>query len=875
MRRYCRSHLPVLFCVSTECGASPYLTAAKSEGITIMKTGFAIIVILAMHGAASATADLHWTFMNGPGCGSIEPLVSSGTHVFAGGHGGIFRSDDSGKHWYNILTTNYGDDVTSLLVVDSTILFVSQKQSIGRSTDFGKTWTPSQTSVKYVSSLCSAGGYCFLVRSDGVLRSTNVGATWDLLPGSLVGQNTHSMYAFDNVLYLTDTCIFRSTDFGNTWISNVAPSSLDFYIGIASVRGMLFAATMESGVFRSRNHGGTWEPFNNGLTCPYTQCIVADSSCVLVFTQDGVFRLDSASAAWTLLPPNPLFASTSPATLATLGSSDLIGTPAGVYMSADHGTHWTPSNSGLNNACVNDIAVNDRGVYAATTNGIYRTTDQGTSWTTLLEAGASHIIVEGRQLTAGRSNVGGSFFVLTSDDDGSTWRTLRMAGGTLNGLTRYGNYLVLEDNGFNAYMHFERSTDGGVTWRECAKSPSWSGYLQYDYEDHILYDGCGNRSFDFENTTEPAVPDGSKPSAICGGEIYRLDRSSIVIHSRGNAAGPDTLHPGPTLYPLSSIAATVGGVWVASRVGGVTAYDRHERRWIPSNDGLRDTTISVLKIFNNTLYAGSLHSGIYRAALPTVPDTVVVSAIGTQAVCAGDTTWVRAFVRGTNPPFTVAWTKSDGSPIDSLDVMPGASATDSLLRLRPRQSLNLLVSATNATGRTDTVYMTLPVNEIPHPVITRNGNRLVWSVSDRSPYWSQWFDGRDSAIKGAYAHEFQPTKSDSYYVKVNIAGCMGISPKFYFQLDGVSSPALSPDQPVVSVWPNPASDIVTISIADLPLGEQTRCTVTDVLGRAVIVQMTNDHGTTTLDVGSLPPGLYTVSIGTRRTVYCSRLNMIR
>jgi photosystem II stability/assembly factor-like uncharacterized protein len=62
------------------------------------------------------------------------------------------------------------------------------------------------------------------------------------------------------------------------------------------------------------------------------------------------------------------------------GSILFVGTPAGVYRSADNGTSWVKSVVGPAVTFVSALAADSSNVFAGTSAGVFRSTDEGGSW---------------------------------------------------------------------------------------------------------------------------------------------------------------------------------------------------------------------------------------------------------------------------------------------------------------------------------------------------------------------------------------------------------------------------------------------------------------------------------------------------------------
>ncbi len=168
-------------------------------------------------------------------------LVASGTNLFAGARG-VYLSTDEGTSW---------EAVNSGL-----------PKAKGDTSQY-----------EIITALASNGSILVAGMADGVVLSTNNGASWSQTG---LHESVNALAFFGGNIYAgTDsTGVFRTTDNGATWSDvNVGlskdPLDTSKYIPITSIiskGAIIFAGTPTDGIFLSTDNGSDWAPANNGLT---------------------------------------------------------------------------------------------------------------------------------------------------------------------------------------------------------------------------------------------------------------------------------------------------------------------------------------------------------------------------------------------------------------------------------------------------------------------------------------------------------------------------------------------------------------------------------------------------------------------------------
>jgi len=276
-----------------------------------------------------------------------------------------------------------------------------------------------------------------------VWRSTNAGDAWSRFGGGLgdvfiqslsVGAN-HEVYASS-----VGSGVFINAGAGWTPSSNGLASPM--IADVESVGGVLVAATLDAGTFRSTNGGANWTWSGTGLTTSRVSSLTVDplaASRIYAATPDGVFRSDNAGESWTAINAGMRLVNTWSVTVDPLSSANLYaGTNGhGVYRSVDGGATWMVSTNGLSIPDVRVVAPGAAGAILAGTlgGGVSRSADGGATWAgavTLDLSGSFVLAVQVNPInpsivyagTAGRG-------VLKSSNGGVDWKPVTNGLGSL------------------------------------------------------------------------------------------------------------------------------------------------------------------------------------------------------------------------------------------------------------------------------------------------------------------------------------------------------------------------------------------------------------------------------------------------------------
>ncbi len=277
---------------------------------------------------------------------------------------------ESAPAWSSIGPDNIGGRIRAIVVNKNNsnqILLGAVDGGVWKSTNGGTSWQPMTDSYGPLSISCFAydsnqtvyagtgegWGNVDAIVGGGILKSTDFGSTWTLLPStySAANSSTDPLYwEFKNVLAMD---IDPS---GNIY---AATKAIDYTGGVGSYY-------VYGGIYESTDNGSTW----NKISPTSTGTNYFNPTGVVAFSSSTIIYAAGANGS-------------------TLG---------GIYRTTDGGTTWNEVTTGLPSSGYNTIVItkdnlgNAYAVYQSTDNsttgdgglkGIFRSTDSGASWTQL------------------------------------------------------------------------------------------------------------------------------------------------------------------------------------------------------------------------------------------------------------------------------------------------------------------------------------------------------------------------------------------------------------------------------------------------------------------------------------------------------------
>jgi hypothetical protein len=363
------------------------------------------------------------------------------SRVYVGTTTGLFRSDDDGATWRQLI----GTSIIDAAAMSGEVVVATPKDSLLRSVDGGDTFSGISSpgaNVTIVRIDPRAGDRFIAVDSGNLYVSDNAGNTWlRLLPPTNISSVTIGDLVYaggpDGVWGCADDCIQVTTsgvDAIGAWRSSLyatlGDSVATLSVGRLEVLGTVPAASVLSlegtpttlltgtsaGVFASTD-GAHWFSRNDGLAnVRVTELAFASGSLVVATAGQGVLRRDGG--AWT--PANAGLTQTVPF-LATNGSTLYAAVPGlGVFRSSNQGATWDNVTSGFSPSDLFGLAADGDKVVVTTFRSVVQSLDRGTTW---------QVVTNYPALSAAAVAVKGSLMVVSdvasavvSNDDGTTWQ---------------------------------------------------------------------------------------------------------------------------------------------------------------------------------------------------------------------------------------------------------------------------------------------------------------------------------------------------------------------------------------------------------------------------------------------------------------------
>lgn len=240
------------------------------------------------------------------------------------------------------------------------------------------------------------------------------------------------------------------------------------------------SANLPPQLYLSKDQGGSWQPFNQGLPEQATPANVLNHPDGIYLTTDahGLYFLPKGSTVWEPRN-NRLPQRIDINAIAADGDKLAIGTfRQGVYLSFNGGKSWTPSIFNLRAGSVRALLYHEGLLIAGTDGGIYRSHDGGMSWRHCSDLQQTNdLIAHGGRLYAARLKG-----IFVSEDNGASWQPC-FAGNTAQRFLADGQSLYAQLIG----QSMIRTTDGGTHWEipigmlssknaKTLPQKLWSGY---------------------------------------------------------------------------------------------------------------------------------------------------------------------------------------------------------------------------------------------------------------------------------------------------------------------------------------------------------------------------------------------------------------
>ncbi len=577
-----------------------------------------------------------WERTNGPEGMSIYSLANIDGITYAGSAtDGVYASTDDGNTWYSLNSGIETERINAITSINDILLAGTSENGVYHSTDGGQTWLPASNYNVGVNITCMIvkDQYVFAGISDGLLRSSDNGITWEelnffnfttpramcvagdkLIAGSsnnsyastdngetwspiqsLTGAHVFSLYSeADTVIAGARNEIYRSIDQGNTFFPIEVPFDIDIVnmYSITSIDQTLFMATSYDGVYKSTDNGLNWSSTNDGMGPKDVRALAVTQSSNLIAGShySGVYRSVDNGENWN----KSMTGFPAGSSILTLINSDagvFAGTRDGVYKTTDNGTTWeklTAENDTVNYGEVRGLCISNDEIYLALTyqfSGIiYKSPDLGKTWIRCENGFPPDItfmysvVISGNNVLAGAS--GGVFY---STDNGDSWQPSNLTSGSVieMAVTTDYVYAVLQSDGVY------RSSDDGVTWTFSFTPPS------------IFFTGL------------TALDNSAYTCAFDLGIYFTTDQGNIWL--------PAGFPSGASGYTVEFIPAEPGMVLAGTNLepNYIYASFNYSHNFVPYSEELGVHAIAEALTSNDSYsFAGTAYNGVWRRTLP-------------------------------------------------------------------------------------------------------------------------------------------------------------------------------------------------------------------------------------------------------------------
>ncbi len=538
-----------------------------------------------------------WLQTNGPYGGAVVCTAVSGSDIFAGTPGGIFRSTDYGSSWKAMNSGLSSLNISSLVVHSSTIYAGTYDGHIFFSINNGESWnlTGSELSSNTLYVLAANDSAIFAGTNIGLFRSTDRGMNWLSLNKGLFSSSTYPVVrsifvqnAFI-ICWIEGSKSYLSKDNGTNWelITSLPPHEV--VISYLAADSNIYAGTSQ-GVVLSTDSGITWQNANSGIENEYVTSLTWNDSTLFAGTSNnGIFMSKDKGAAW--YPVNNGIMDSNISSLAIINSKLLAGTGTrGIFLSDNNGINWNPANDGITSITTNSILIVDSTIYLGTSSGIFQSTDKGINWNIssrgLENDNVLTLAAKDSFLFAG-TEYDGAFI---SVDKGLTWNAID-SGLIYPIITKMNNSSIKES--FRNFITVNSLTvidsdlyagTGGGIFISKNNGVSWIEMNQYL-----------NQVYQF------ASVDSTMLAATDFGVFLSLDNWENWIFN-DNAL---------THKHVQTLVTQGSNVFAGTRSDGVFLSADTGRTWSPVNFGLSDLNIVALLAKDYNIFAGTANDGIF------------------------------------------------------------------------------------------------------------------------------------------------------------------------------------------------------------------------------------------------------------------------
>jgi photosystem II stability/assembly factor-like uncharacterized protein len=476
----------------------------------------------------------------------------------------------------------------------------------------------------YINSIAEDDSYFYAATFGPIFRRQKNETTWTPLPAlntNVTGASSLAIIGTTLVAGTSGGGVYRSTDHGMTWERWISGLDKGATVLSFAINGNdLFAGT-NHGVYLSTDYGANWTPRNTGQNSLLVLCLLTKGSDIFAGTMGGgIYRSVDYGSTWVPVNNGLKSDTTWVLSLAVMDNMLFAGTwqADGVYRSTDNGATWSAVTKNFQNNAdrdINSFAILGTTLLAGTFGGIFYSEDTGDNWTRMNSGPGSSVTqfhVSGTNLYAGTGD--GVYF---SSNTGYSWSSsyTGLIGTVINVLLRFNTTLFA-----GTASGLFQSDDNGVAWvKKNHPSPDISSLIVSGSD---LFAGTGNgvtrsinggSSWSWANAGNGGVPVTGLaviPYGSSGKYLFAGTDSNGVILSLDagahwafvNSGLTDTLIRCLCVNGTNLFAGTGSGIFLSTNYGF---------SWIPVNNGLMDKHIQCIAASGGNIFVGTEDGGVF------------------------------------------------------------------------------------------------------------------------------------------------------------------------------------------------------------------------------------------------------------------------
>jgi photosystem II stability/assembly factor-like uncharacterized protein len=397
---------------------------------------------------------------------------------------GIYKTNNGGVDWANVYPTFTSQNITTVKLFD-TQFGLAFREGIGvlRTTNGGGSWNliPGTDQFEFGEFFFVNENTVFAIGERLAYKSTNGGISWNAIgPGGL-GNNFHSAYfinANSGIIVGDRGEITRTSNSGNTWLS-YSPFWRDVAESDFGSHDTGFAVTRNA-VYRTADGGQSWNELplspNPPLNGYFDHCdfFSRDTGFVTAAEPVRFYKTTNAGQTWTLVYPMPAASNHYKITGHSFINKDTgyivtnIGVAKGLFKTYNGGLTWSEIGSSQDFTLIQFLS--DQVGYATKYDKVFRTLDGGSTWLErptydFIELTAMHFISPAKGFVG--SNQGN---LKMTSDSGRTWTQIPVASNFSAYIARI--KFIGPDMGYLTDLtgRYFKSADGGLQWKEFGRT---------------------------------------------------------------------------------------------------------------------------------------------------------------------------------------------------------------------------------------------------------------------------------------------------------------------------------------------------------------------------------------------------------------------